>query len=74
MNIIFKGGKVCSEEQAPYEADVLVEEGIIKAVGSNLPDQDGAEVIDITGKLIMPSMFDAHVHMREPGHRNGSRH
>jgi len=65
--VIFKGGKVCTEDQAPYEADVWIEEGVVKAVGSNLPDQDGAEIINISGKLIMPSMFDAHIHMREPG-------
>jgi dihydroorotase len=36
-------------------------------VGLELAVPEGARVIDAAGKLVMPAMFDAHVHMREPG-------
>jgi imidazolonepropionase-like amidohydrolase len=43
---------------------VIVENNLIKAVGTkaevNIPA--GAKVIDITGKTIMPGLFDAHAH------------
>ncbi len=67
MNLFLKGGEVASEEGAPESADVWIEDGIIKAVGHLAVEPEGARVIDCTGKVIMPGMFDAHVHFREPG-------
>lgn len=65
--IFFQGGEVASEELPLQRADVWVEEGIIKGVGTSLPIPQGAKVIDCTGKVLLPAMFDAHVHFREPG-------
>jgi len=48
-------------------ADVWVENGVIKAVGPSLPVPDGARVIEVSGKIVSPAMFDAHVHFRDPG-------
>lgn len=46
--------------------DVLISDGIISRVGGNLPC--GAdEVIDGTDLVLMPSLFDMHVHFRDPG-------
>ena len=47
-----------------YEAlDVLVEGEYITAVGKDLP-ADGAEIIDLGGKTLMPTFIDAHVHVQ----------
>ena len=46
--------------------DVRVESEQIEAVGSQL-SADGDEVIDASGKLLLPGAIDAHVHFREPG-------
>jgi dihydroorotase len=67
MNIIFQGGSVASEDGAPVKADVWVEDGVVKGVAANLPVPDGARVVDASGKIVAPAMFDAHVHFREPG-------
>lgn len=48
-------------------ADVWVENGMIKAVTESLPIPQGVRVIDCQGKVILPSLFDTHVHFREPG-------
>lgn len=48
-------------------ADVWVENGMIKAVAESLPIPQGVRVIDCQGKVILPSLFDTHVHFREPG-------
>jgi imidazolonepropionase-like amidohydrolase len=42
---------------------VLVEDGRIKALGTNdLPPPDGATVIDCGGRTLMPGLIDAHWH------------
>lgn len=46
--------------------DVLVEDDKIAAVGENL-SHEGAEVIDLSGKYLVPGLVDMHVHLREPG-------
>jgi 5-methylthioadenosine/S-adenosylhomocysteine deaminase len=62
---LFKGGTVITMDAAvPNLAigDVLVEGGLIAAVGTNLK-ADGAEVIDASGSIVMPGLIDAHHHM-----------
>ena len=64
---MLKGGHVIDPANALDEiADVLIENGKIKAVGADLPAK-GAEIIDVTGKLVTPGLIDMHVHFREPG-------
>ena len=42
---------------------VLVEDGKIKAVGENVKIPKGAEVIDASGKVVMPGLVEAHCHI-----------
>lgn len=46
--------------------DVFIKDGIIAEVGENL-DSSAEQVIDGTGLVLMPSIFDMHVHLRDPG-------
>ena len=66
MNLFLHGGEVATENEAPQRADVWIVDGIIKNVGV-IDVPEGARLIDCTGKIVMPGMFDAHVHFREPG-------
>jgi len=66
MNLFLQGGEVATEDAAPTRADVWIVDGIIKAVGV-MDAPEGARVVDCAGKIVMPAMFDAHVHFREPG-------
>lgn len=50
-----------------FEANLLIENGRIKEFFKWGEEVDGAEIIDCSGKLILPGMIDAHVHFREPG-------
>lgn len=60
MKTILKGGTVVSGEGC-RKADVLIEDGKIKEVEETVEAQ-GAEVVDVAGKLIFPGFIDAHTH------------
>lgn len=46
--------------------DVLIRDGIIAKVGNNIAESADT-VIDGNGLVLMPSLFDMHVHFRDPG-------
>jgi dihydroorotase len=46
--------------------DVLIENGLIQAVGPSLKDND-AIVFDATSMIVMSGLVDLHTHLREPG-------
>ena len=67
MKQILKGGRVIDPaNNIDKIADVAFENGVIVEVGENLA-ADGAEVIDVTDKVVTPGLIDMHVHLREPG-------
>ncbi|MDX6275135.1 MAG: hypothetical protein QOJ92_2345 [Frankiales bacterium] len=49
---------------APAAADIVIEDGLIVAVGSGL---DGDESLDLSGKAVLPGLFDCHVHVMFSG-------
>jgi imidazolonepropionase-like amidohydrolase len=59
--ILFSGGRVVDGTGAdPADADVVVEDGRIVEVG---PGLDGGERVDVTGKALLPGLFDCHTHV-----------
>jgi len=68
MNLLIKGGRVIDPSQKlDATLDVLVENGIVKEIGSGLAAPTGAETIDAAGKYVVPGLIDMHVHLRDPG-------
>jgi 5-methylthioadenosine/S-adenosylhomocysteine deaminase len=72
---LIKGGAVMSMDPAVGDfpkADVLVEGNRIVAVGPNLGagGAGGAEVIDATGRIVMPGFIDTHHHQFETALRS----
>jgi dihydroorotase len=65
MSILLQGGRVIDPASATdVVADVLVEGGVITAIGSDLAaTHPGAEVVDVRGKLVTPGLIDLHVHV-----------
>ena len=43
------------------DTDLLIEDGVIAAIGKDLPAGD-AEVLDFTGRIVMPGFVDTHRH------------
>lgn len=66
--LLIQNARIASEDSTELlESDVLIENGIIKSMGKNLTVSAAAKVIDAKNRIVMPAMFDAHVHFREPG-------
>jgi dihydropyrimidinase len=61
---VLTGGTVVTAE-ASFRADVAIDGERIAAVGVDLPT-DGAEVIDVSGALLMPGFIDGHTHLDMP--------
>ena len=68
MTLLITNARIASENPPSLTgADVLLADGKIQQIGKSLTASDGARVIDAAGRILMPGMFDAHVHLREPG-------
>lgn len=65
---LFKGGQIAAEDRRGTEpADVLVDGARIRQIAPDIVPPEGCEVIDCRGKILLPGLFDVHVHAREPG-------
>jgi len=66
--LLIKNGRVIDPASGhDAVADVWIEDGVIRGVGTNLSGAAGADVIDATGLIVAPGFIDMHVHLREPG-------
>ncbi len=64
---LIKGGRVVDPANGVDEtADLLLEGGIIRAVGRpEVPE--GCQIVAADGLVVAPGLVDMHVHLREPG-------
>lgn len=68
--VLFRGGTVVTAN-VRQTADVLVEDGVIRLIGdSSAVELGDVEVVDVTGKLLVPGGVDVHTHLDSP--LNGS--
>ncbi|XP_011729868.2 dihydropyrimidinase isoform X1 [Macaca nemestrina] len=67
--LLIRGGRVVNDDFSEV-ADVLVEDGVVRALGHDLPPPGGApvglRVLDAAGKLVLPGGIDTHTHMEFP--------
>ncbi|MCV7155372.1 dihydroorotase [Mycolicibacterium pyrenivorans] len=64
MTVLIKGVRLYGEGKA---VDVLVDNGQIAAIGTDVRAPDGADIIDADGQILLPGFVDLHTHLREPG-------
>jgi dihydropyrimidinase len=64
MSVLIKNGRIITAD-ADYIADIFIVGESIVAIGKNLPNI-ADEVVDATGKLVMPGGIDPHVHLDMP--------
>ena len=65
MATLFKNANLIDvlNETVIADASVLVENGMIKEIGTDLSAPADADVIDLGGKTMLPGLFNCHVHM-----------
>ena len=67
MKLLIKNGNVIDPAtNTDAVLDVLVEDGVIKAIAPSISD-DADKVIDASGLVVAPGLIDMHVHFRDPG-------
>ena len=68
MKRLYRNAQIASEDSPQLQtADVLVEGGQIIGVAAGISGVENAEIIDCSGRILLPGLFDIHVHAREPG-------
>lgn len=64
--MIIKNGTIFNEGKR-FVADILIENNRITTIEPNIEALPNTQVIDATGKWILPGVIDDQVHFREPG-------
>lgn len=66
MDKIYRGGYVLDSAEGVFsKRDIRVRDGVIIEIEQAVPTgSGGAEIVDVSGKFIVPGLFDAHTHGR----------
>ncbi|MEU0685879.1 dihydroorotase [Streptomyces uncialis] len=62
-DLLVKNGVLVVPYHGEVRADLAVTDGRITAIGDDLRAADAAEVLDATGKAVLPGAVDAHYHL-----------
>ncbi len=67
MKLLIKNGTVIDPlSKHERTTDILIENGQVLAVSSNIQDED-AQILDASGLTVCAGLIDMHVHFRDPG-------
>ena len=67
MKTLIKNGQINTRKNMTTPAEIWIEDGRIKAIGTGFSEAEFDDVFDAKGQLITPGLVDVHVHLREPG-------
>ena len=66
--MLIKGGHILDPSQGiDLIGDLLIENGAVLGVGSQISPPEDTQVIDANGMVVCPGFVDLHCHLREPG-------
>ncbi|MCU1440290.1 MAG: amidohydrolase [Rhodoglobus sp.] len=66
--LLIRGGHVLrgtSVDSQPERLDILIRDGVIVELGARVDAPDGADVLEATGKLVIPGMINSHYHSHD---------
>ncbi len=61
--LLLKNGLINTMVHSPFSGDILIDGHKIVTVGSDLSAPEGTEIIDVSGKTLLPGFIDAHCHI-----------
>jgi dihydroorotase len=68
VRTLIKNGRIIGSKTGKNGIfDILIENGTIIEIGSNLDIKSG-NLIDADGRYVLPGLVDAHCHLRDPGY------
>lgn len=76
VRTLLRGGQVIDGvSDEPVFGDVLVEGGLVAYAGPSCPEDlaEGARVVELAGRTVMPGLFDCHVHLTMYGETDNLR-
>ncbi len=65
MKILIKNAQVVNEGKI-IQSDILIENDLISKIDSNI-NEEADQIIDASGRYLLPGIIDDQVHFREPG-------
>lgn len=66
--ILIKNARVVNPNENEFNADLLIEGGIIADVAPWIDIDSCGHVLDVKGACVSPGLIDLHVHTRDPGY------
>jgi cytosine/adenosine deaminase-related metal-dependent hydrolase len=66
--LLLRGGQIYEHDgnvHRPRTADILIENGTIAAIGAALAPRGPHQVIDASGRLVLPGLINAHYHSHD---------
>lgn len=65
FDVIIRNGTVVTATDS-YVADVGIADGKVAAIAGELPAQNASQILDASGKLLLPGGIDVHTHLDMP--------
>jgi dihydroorotase len=66
--LLIRNGRVVDPSQGLDQGmDILVEDGVVAAIGERLEAPAKVKILDAAGLVVAPGFIDLHTHLREPG-------
>lgn len=65
-DVIVKNGKIVTSSRI-YEGDICIQDGRVAAILSPGTRAEAKDVLDASGKLVLPGAIDTHAHLNDPG-------
>ena len=65
QTVVIRAGRLVDPDKgtASTNQQILVEGGVIKAVGPSVAAPAGAQVVDLSDRTVLPGLMDAHTHL-----------
>lgn len=65
--LLIRAAQILLSDGHFFLGDVLIQDGQIAQIGSNISDSEHGNIIDASGLTLLPGVIDPQVHFREPG-------